>query len=79
MSGRQPPAGPVGVTYVHVMPDLPPDELQHDQSPTCWCQPVADERSWDGSAQLLVHRRYVDGPARDPDDDKGWLVVDETK
>jgi hypothetical protein len=64
------------MTDVHVMPSvkLDTDETDHELGGTCWCQPVIDKEPPDG--RIIVHRRYLDGPARDPDDDKGWITVE---
>jgi hypothetical protein len=58
------------------MPLAQPDgyATDHEVASTCWCQPVADQETPEG--RIVLHRRYIDGPARDPDDDKGWVVVE---
>jgi hypothetical protein len=48
--------------------------MDHDAATTCWCQPVVDQEP--PYSRIVLHRRYIDGPARDPDDDKGWQVVE---
>jgi hypothetical protein len=56
------------VTDVHVTPSEPNEagiDYDHELVTTCWCQPL--------SYEVL---RYIDGPVRDPDDDKDWQVVE---
>lgn len=58
----------------HVVPEMSSDEVPHELGAgSCWCQPVVDDVP--PSARIVTHRRFVDGPARDPTDDRGWFVT----
>jgi hypothetical protein len=65
------------VTDVHVTPSEPNEagiDYDHELVTTCWCQPLSYEVLRYG--RVVLHRRYIDGPVRDPDDDKDWQVVE---
>lgn len=67
------------MTIAHVVPEMSSDEQLHDIGVgACWCQPVIDDefpRAIGPDSRVVIHRRYIDGPARDPNDDKGWSVI----
>jgi hypothetical protein len=58
----------------HVVPVTSSDDRPHDLGAgACWCQPAVDDYPVQG--RVVIHRRFMDGPARDPDDDGGWFVT----
>jgi len=62
------------MTTAHVVPVMVSTELPHELGAgECWCQPVVKDEPPDG--RIVIHRRYMDGPAIDPDDDKGWFTA----
>lgn len=65
------------MSTVHVAPAQSSDDRMHELGAgACWCQPAVDDVPPNG--RLVIHRRFMDGPARDPDDTNdgaGWFVA----
>lgn len=61
------------MTIAHVVPSIWSDQTPHEIGDgACWCQPLISAGQ---DSRLVIHRRYMDGPVRDPDDDQGWSVI----
>lgn len=65
------------MSTVHVAPIQSSDDPMHELGDgACWCQPAVDDVL--PSGRVVIHRRLIDGPARDPDDTNdgaGWFVA----
>lgn len=55
------------MTTTHVAPIQSSDDPMHELGDgACWCQPAVEDVL--PSGRVVIHRRFMDGPARDPDD-----------
>lgn len=47
-------------SHIHVIPVV--DFTEHEESSSCWCQPVMIERSPNTGVEIWAHNRAMDKP-----------------
>lgn len=65
------------MSTAHVAPVQMSDDRMHEFGDgACWCHPTVEDVP--PSGRIVVHRRFMDGPVRSPDDTnggRGWFVT----